>query len=375
MEEEGGGPGLNLKKPVTETVIGKMRKPSGSGILLEIDDCLHLCHLDQDLFLGRRLTDRLKAERGWFEKLIHHAPSVGTFYEDALRTLISELLPVQLRAGTGFISDVDSRSHSRQLDILIYDYSKAAPLYQKGEFAVISPSISVSQSEVKKSLKIADIRSIIDSTFNSYFGNHPKDPSGCHRIAVFAYESRVKTDRIFEVIVEQITKLVEEFRTETVSGDEVKLAIYNTVLPYFYFLDRDVYFETKLATNDGHSFEITVSEFASSGDGSLNEYLYQMTQSFRDGTDWERDFRTLPLRNLTREETISPSLFLAKKIPVLEILDHFPDDAQPIKCFRVGGQRPYEAVIGAGTKLSAIGSFEEFKKVVMTWNCWDGQGT
>lgn len=375
MEKKAGNPNLNLKKPINKTVIRNLREQSGKPIILEIDDCLHRLCLDEDLFLGKRLVARLRAEQDWFESLVQHPPSVGTFYENALRTLISELLQVQLKAGTGFIFDVDGRNHSRQLDILIYDHSKDAPLYQKGEFAVISPTISVSQSEVKKSLKIADIRSIINSTFTSYFGDHPKDPSGCHRIAVFAYKSPVKTNRIFETIVEEITKLIGEFQTETVSGDKVKLPVHSTVLPYFYFFDRNVYFETRLSINGANCFEITVYEFASSDDNSLNEYLNQMTRSFRRDAEWERDFRTLPIRNVTREKTISPSLFLVKNIPVLEILDRFPDDAQPIKSFRVEGQRPYEAVINAGTKLSAIGNFEDFKKVVTAWNCWDGQGT
>lgn len=103
--------------------------PTGEPLILSVGGVLHCFNYDSDLFLGDRLSQRLRSEQGWFEKLVAHAPSVGTFYEDALRAIVADILPSGLKLGTGFIFDSTTRRYSKQIDILIYDDSTLAPFY------------------------------------------------------------------------------------------------------------------------------------------------------------------------------------------------------------------------------------------------------
>ena len=121
---------LNLQDAVPGEVVHNQRSPSGKAWLLEVDGLLHLYHHEDNLFLSDRFSRRLQAEQGWFEKLTSHAPTVGTFYEDALRAVVAEVLPTNLTAGTGFVFDPQTRNCSKQIDILIYDCTHVAPLFE-----------------------------------------------------------------------------------------------------------------------------------------------------------------------------------------------------------------------------------------------------
>lgn len=361
---------LDLRAKINKAVLDNQGRPSGNAILSEVNGCLHLYHHDEDLFIGERFSRRLHAEQGWFEKLVAHAPTVGTFYEDALRELVREVLPGQLKIGTGFIFDTDRRCHSRQLDILVYNDSQEAPLYRRGQFVVIPPKLAVAQSEVKKTLTLADVRTIIRTSANSYFGDHPADPPGCHRLNIFSYSSRSKTDRIFDVVVETLAKHILSFRSETISGKDVRLGVYSFVLPQFFFFDRDSCIETRLrAQEDGLFFDCIVSEVKASLNDGLNEYLYQMTASHRPRRRFdERDFRTYPLQNIEREITVAPSVYLVKKVPMLDLIERFPTDAQKIRSFRVNGRRPHNVWMPAGRDLSTVESFDDLTKIAgVSW--------
>jgi Domain of unknown function (DUF6602) len=216
-------------KQIHPTVLDNQGEPTGDRWLVEMDGCLHLYHHDDDLFLGQRLNRRLIAEQGWFESIVKHAPSVGTFYEDALRAPVSDILPATLKAGTGFIFDPETRRHSRQLDILVYDDSRGAPIYRRGDFVVVTPQLAISLSEVKKNLRLADIRALVGTTVNSYFGQYKSDPPNCQRLSVFSYSSSSKVRKILDGVAEALSDHIRRFESKTESGFRAHLIMYNIV--------------------------------------------------------------------------------------------------------------------------------------------------
>ena len=99
-------------------------------------------------------------------------------------------------------------------------------------------------------------------------------------------------------------------------------------------------------------------------DTGLGEYLYEMTRSHGVSRDLdERDFRTIPLRNVESETVISSSVHLVQKISMLKLLDYFRGEEQAIRDFRVNGQRPHTVLIPVGADISKIRSFEELKAI------------
>ena len=354
----------DLKEPINKTVAENQRIPSGDPMLIEVDGCLHLYHHENDLFLGERFSQRLRAEQDWFEKLIDHAPTVGTFYEDTLRALIDDVLPSRMKVGTGFIWDTATKKRSKQLDILVYDDSDEAPFYKRGQFVVVPPSLAIAQSEVKKTLKLQQLKEIIHSCVNSYFGDRFSEPLGCSHLNIFSYSSQTKTARIFDAVFDSLTVHAQNFHSKTKSGGKAVLAMRSIVLPQLYLFDRDSLVQSKLRARDDGKYDIIVSEVKASLKDGLNEFLSAMVLSRNQSdTELNRDFRTYPLHNVLREETIVPSIFLARHIPIIELLKYFPGEEHKIKGFRVRGQKPYMVVVPAGINLPVIGSFDELKDI------------
>lgn len=79
----------------------------GSGYVAEIGGLREEFYPGEDLLLGARLSRRLRADQNWFEKLVRHAPTVGTFYEALLRDTLREIKPERLEVGTGFVLDLE----------------------------------------------------------------------------------------------------------------------------------------------------------------------------------------------------------------------------------------------------------------------------
>ena len=356
--------GLDLSEEPSDRLKEIQCPPTGTGYIAEIDGVLEPIHIDDDLFLASRMSDRLRAEQGWFEKLVTHQPSVGTFYEDSLRSILGELLPSKHKIGTGFIFDPDKRKNSKQLDILIYNDSNNAPLYKRGEFVVIQPSMAVSQSEVKKSLKLSDVRKIISDTALSYYGNHPLSPPRCHHINVFAFTASAKTDKIFDSVASSIRNMAEVLRGKTASGLDVNFSTMGFVLPNFYFFDRDRFIETRLIKS-GHLFNVEIIEYKSSLDTGFNEFLCAMTETEDDSRNIQRrNFLTHPLRPIVvRSELIETKISLIQRLTMCMLLKLFPSDSQEIKKFRINGKRPFQVMASSAIDLDRIKNFSEFKRI------------
>lgn len=366
----------DLKAPIPEHILQLQERPSGTSLILEMDGVLTPFFYDDDLFLATRMSNRLKAEQGWFEKLIKHSPSVGTFYEDSLRNLLAEVLPSRLKIGTGFVFDHEHRKNSKQIDILVYDDSFEAPMYRNGDFVVIKPHMARSLSEVKKTLILNDVRQLIQSTLFLNFGTHFDGFHNSGKFLIFSYSSKIKTNKLFDIIVNEITKKLKSLELECLDGSIATFFVYSIVLPSFYFLDRNDYIESNLTITKNEKIKIEITQFLSGNDknktDSLNEYIGEMIDDAESRKKIEtRDFRTIPIRKIIHRKIIDIELNLFRRISMDKVLKMFPSDADEIRLFKINGKRPYELQIPIQINPEKFKKFDDLVNCQsISWQCF-----
>lgn len=109
-----------------------------------------------------------------------HFASVGSYKERLLKEEIGRFLPKQYSIGTGFIifpkfvkseNPYGNYAHeiSKQLDIIIYNNTITAPIFQDGDFIVIVPEAVVAIIEVKGTISDnADPMSVYEDCFEKW---------------------------------------------------------------------------------------------------------------------------------------------------------------------------------------------------------------
>ncbi|PJC99815.1 hypothetical protein GQ37_005790 [Janthinobacterium sp. BJB1] len=85
--------------------------------------------------------------------LVQHGPTVGSYRENLLQTLLRKHLPERYHVATGFIYHCN-----RQLDIVIYDRIDYAPVFREGDLVVVHPESVRAVIEVKTSLNTAALK-------------------------------------------------------------------------------------------------------------------------------------------------------------------------------------------------------------------------
>lgn len=319
----------------------------GSGYIAEIDGLREEFYQHEDLFLGARLSRRLQADRNWFEKLVRHAPTVGTFYEALLRDALHEIIPAKLQVSTGFVFDIERCKASRQLDVIVYDNTDKAALFRNREFVVVSSDIFVSAAEIKKTLTLKDLRQHIQNTVNFRFGTHRSSPNGVQFINVFAYSSRCKTRAIAECIKDELLRHISNFHAQTVSGAAAMLVALYITLPRIYFFDRGDFIETTIRrTTEGPEYSIDVSVLRSAADeqDGLNEFLSAMMLE-DSGSDLRPNLRSMPIRHEEYSLRVPKPLLLAMKLSLRELVERFPKERKALQDLTIGGQKPSAAFV------------------------------
>ena len=337
-------------------------------LTLKIQGVLHRHVHHTDMFLGQRAVQRLRAETGWFEKLVKHSPSVGTFYEDILRALITELLPTGLKAGSGFIFDPETMRTSNQLDILVYEDTSQAPFLRRGEFTVVPPKVIRAVSEVKKTLTKTHITSIIQKTFTSNCGSYQKRLSGCQNLRVFAYKSRVKPERVQQIVRDELDLILSKLAGGADKVEHQPIMLGSLVLPSFYFFDHGEVIESGLEAMGGGRFRVHVDRNYASGGCGLNDFLVRMAMNREEAGDiWDQNFISSPLLVPISSIEIPHPIHLLKRVTMLELLKHFPASRTEIASIKVQGQQPVAASVSADLAWHNLESFQAFRQSVLGW--------
>ncbi len=92
-------------------------------------------------------SDELLAKSRRIDHLLKHTGTVGSYREELLRTTLRALLPSRFQASTGFIEN-----SPRQLDIIVWDAERYAPLFREQDVVVVPRESVRSIIEVKTTL-------------------------------------------------------------------------------------------------------------------------------------------------------------------------------------------------------------------------------
>ncbi len=127
-------------------------------------------------------------------KLIKHSPSIGTYHEEVVRTVIQNFLSDRWSVKTGFVYKNDSEV-SAQVDLMIIDEnSPAAYIFKSGDFAVVTPECVTAVIEVKTKFSAKDFAGAIKNIQSvKALAEYPAQIRGL----VFSYDSPTPTpDRL-----------------------------------------------------------------------------------------------------------------------------------------------------------------------------------
>jgi hypothetical protein len=157
-------------------------------------------------------VELFRTQRDHVHKLLggRHAYSSGVFREDLLRRFLSSVLPRSVSVDSGFVYGFDQVPTSKQIDILVWDSSRHAAVFQAGEFVIVPPESVIAAVSVKTSLgkaeledALTNLNSIVplDLAFRS--STDEKGDTPIHRPilkVVAAYEGPVNVSTAVETI-------------------------------------------------------------------------------------------------------------------------------------------------------------------------------
>ena len=106
--------------------------------------------MNEHFYLG--LATELTAKLRRVSAFVQHGPSIGTYHEEALKTVLRSMLPDRFQLRTGFVY-TKQHGASQQGDILLVDESHPGAYYfREGEFVIAAPEAVVCVIEVKTAL-------------------------------------------------------------------------------------------------------------------------------------------------------------------------------------------------------------------------------
>src|SRR5262245_19928771 len=117
--------------------------------------------MDASFYLG--LANELSAKLRRVSSFVSHGPSIGTFHEEALKSVLRLMLPDRFSLRSGFVFHQDNGA-SQQGDILIVDESHpAAYFFREGNFGVVDQEALACVFEVKTRLTSAVFKQAVEA--------------------------------------------------------------------------------------------------------------------------------------------------------------------------------------------------------------------
>ncbi len=119
-------------------------------------------------------------------KLITHSPSIGSYHEEVVKTVIRNFMSNRWSTRNGFIYQ-DHDHVSAQIDVMLVDEnSPSAYVFKSGNFAVVIPESVAATVEVKTVMnKERFVSSILNIESAKYLAEYPNHIRGL----VFSYDS------------------------------------------------------------------------------------------------------------------------------------------------------------------------------------------
>ena len=343
------------------------QQPRGQCLILQMSDTglltRHYWH--NDSFLADRFQRKIISETKWFENIIHHAPTVGSFYENLIRNTLKEFAPSSNKIGTGFIYDSSRHEHGKQIDILVYDDNDRSVIYRCDEFVVINPASVISTTEVKKTLSATTLKDVVRSTFFNNMGGNYKNLKNIQKLNLFTYKLTCKKEHLFKTLVDVLQECINKFRMRHVTtNEEIHALVSHCVLPDLFFLEDEFYITTDLVPTDKGGFKVRVVLHETIRSESLGIFLSHAIREDKTLIDrHEHNYLFNPISPLPEHDM---DCFLESEISLIDIVDYsdllniFPNDINSIIELRYKDLKPLAVFIPKNIKINSFTSFNDF---------------
>jgi hypothetical protein len=300
----------------------------------------------------------------WFEHVISHQPTVGTFYEIMLRNALKELAPQSCQIATGFVLDPYRPIHSKQLDIIAFDQSQSSPVFKNGELVVVRPSSVVSLTEVKKTLRFPDIEQTIDATMFANLGTRNAGGywlDGVQNVNIFGFSSKLKPENIAEKIRDYLDRKIEYTRVRHRKTKKVaSLILDQVVLPSIFVRNDRFYINCGLSQKkaDSDKFRIEVAVHESRGqNGCVGAFLLHALPML---TGEQSAFIGSDIQVIKHTVETKETLLLHTMMSMGDVYQHFPREREKITKFRIKGRAPHSVTIPKTLRWNTLSGFDEF---------------
>lgn len=158
--------------------------------------------------MGASMQD-LRAKHNAFRELLPHSDhdssihsgEEGRWKEELLAEFLRTYLPPHIQVETGFIYSKDHSVASYQIDILLWDIRKSAPILRYGNAVIVDPACVVGAISVKSNLRPNDIPKELRELSNIKLLASVEDAPKPYT-ALFAYRTTVPSRRITQSVLE-----------------------------------------------------------------------------------------------------------------------------------------------------------------------------
>jgi hypothetical protein len=153
--------------------------------------------------------------------LINHWGEDGGYKEAVLKSVIKRYLPEKYRIATGFVvrqSGIkDEHTHSKQIDLLVYD-TNFPVLFKEDDFVIVTSDSVVAIIEVKSNLQNADLIKVVKKANENgrfiYKGKYNKPKFFFNGIFSFdgyvGTKTSIETGKLAQSIIEANSSLAQD---------------------------------------------------------------------------------------------------------------------------------------------------------------------
>ncbi|KGD63508.1 hypothetical protein Y5S_03144 [Alcanivorax nanhaiticus] len=351
----------NLTKD--EQKILDLQSPAGQCMVLQDSSSglLHKVYWNEEDFLAKRFKRKIESETNWFESIITHAPTIGSFYENLLRSTIKEYAPTNNKIGTGFVYDSSRNKHGKQIDVLVFDDSDRSVVYRSDEFVVVNPGSVISAIEVKKTLNPTNLKDVVRSSFYSNLGTSNSRLKNIQNLRIFSYSLSCKKDTIVKALVEVLAECVSSLEISAEDGRSGLLPITYCSLPELYFLDEDFYVTTELVRIEGKHFKVQVIVEKAPGSQSMGRLLDSVVRENPEKIlPHEKSYLARPIKPIPDVIDVEGDLYLVDVYSLHELIHEYPESKQKVEALEINGAKPISLHVPKGIKVSGFESVGHF---------------
>lgn len=342
-----------------------LQSPAGQCMIVKDTrrGLLHKIYWHDENFLANRFHRKIKSETDWFEGVIRHAPTVGSFYENLIRSTLKEFAPSNNKIGTGFVFDSSRNKHGKQIDVLVFDDTDRSVVYRSEEFVVVNPGSVISAIEVKKTLNASNLKDVVKSSFYSNLGSFSDSYKNIQKLRIFSFKLGCKKETICRALVESLEDCIRTLEVETDEGRGGVLPITYCSLPELYFLDEEFYITTDLVIGKDHSFCLDVRVVPAPGTGSIGQMLNSVVEENRKKIGpHEKSYLANPVRPIPETLNVEGRFYLIDVFSIFDLVAIFPSSLGYFESLEVDGAKPVSVQVPKGLDIDKYNNLEDFLK-------------